>query len=145
MSGSNTFLFIEGAYYITIVIVYITILGLCIFKTDWIIDKLQLDKGYNDERFEFNIHRSTILKIVVMVIGGLLIADSFPLFCQQLLAYFQQSNTLVYKKFTDSPISKYIVFYLLKTFIGFFMLTCSRMIVNYIELKRKKADLETAV
>jgi hypothetical protein len=120
-----------------IVIAYGLTLYLTIFKTDWIIDKLGLDKGFQEEQFKINVHRSILLKIVVMIIGGILLIDSFPLLCKNLLTYFQQANQ--FRKFTDSPQSGYIVVYLLKTFIGYFMLTCSRMVVNLIELKSKKS------
>jgi hypothetical protein len=75
-----------------------------------------------------------------MVIGGVLIIDNFPIFCEQLLAYFRNIN--MYKSFVTSNEGRYIVFDFLKIFIGFFMLTCSRMIVNYIELKQRRAVLE---
>ena len=114
---------------------YAFIFRFCIFKTDWIIDKLKLDKGYEDDRFEFNIHRSTVLKIAVIIIGGLMFIDGFPLLCEQTVSYFHRINN--YKNFISSLEAKYIVIDFLKTFIGYFMLTCSRMIVNYIELKRK--------
>lgn len=119
-----------------IVIAYSLTLYLSIFKTDWVIDKLGLDKGFQEEQFKINVHRSVLLKIVIMIIGGILLIDSFPLLCKNLLTYFQQANQ--FRKFTDSPQSGYIVVYLLKTFIGYFMLTCSRMVVNLIELKSKK-------
>src|ERR1700744_6612590 len=47
--------------YVTITIcIYILVIRYSIFKTDWVIDKLKLDTGYEDERLEFNIHRSTL-------------------------------------------------------------------------------------
>ena len=126
----------EAVFYISLIIVYLLVFRYCIFYTDWVIDKLRLDQGFKDERLDFSMHRSNVLKVVVMVIGGLLLIDSFPLLCSQVMSYFKDAES--YRKFTDSREAKYIVIYLLKTFVGYFMLTCSRMIVNYIELKRKK-------
>ncbi len=131
----------EAVFYISVFIVYFLVFRYCIFYTDWIIDKLRLDQGFKDERLDLNMHRSSILKIVVMVIGGALLVDSFPLLCSQVISYFKEAES--YKKFTDSREAKYIIIYFLKTFIGYFMLTCSRMIVNYIELKRKKPITNT--
>jgi hypothetical protein len=126
------------------VVVYITItLGLsvlvlwyCLFKTDWIIDKLKLDNGFQDERFEFNIHRSTILKIIIIIMGGLFLIDSFPLLCKDFFDCFQKTDE--YGGYIKNPESTYVLLYFIKTLIGYFMLTCSRMIVNFIELKRKR-------
>jgi len=134
--GNNTGVLTEGLYMIGLILLYVQLFRYCIFKTDWIIDKLKLDQGFIDERFEFNIHRSTVLKISVIIIGGLLLISNIPLLLKDILAYTQQINN--YRRFTDSPQAKYIVVYLIEIFIGYFMLTCSRMIVNYIELKRKK-------
>ncbi len=130
---------------VIIALVYFYLFRLCIFKTDVIIDKLQLDAGYQDERFEFNIHRSTLLKIAVIVMGGVLIIDSVPLLLQQVLTYLQQSHAIAYNKFTDGPTAKYIVLYFIKTSIGVFMLTSSRLIVNVIELKRKSPAGESTI
>jgi hypothetical protein len=119
-----------------IAVVYLLTFYITIFKTDWIIDKLQLAEGFEDDRFEFNIHRSTLLKVIIMVTGGILLIDSFPLLCKNLISYIQLINQ--FRKFTDSPVAGFIIIYFLKTFIGYFMLTCSRMIVNFIEFKSKK-------
>jgi len=140
--GPDSFeLILALANFLFLIGIYILVFNYCIFKTDVIIEKLKLDKGYEDERFEFNIHRSTILKIAIIIIGGLLLVDSFPLLCEQTLSYFKRINN--YKSFASSIEAKYIVYYFIKTFIGFFMLTCSRMIVNYIELKRKNPITNT--
>jgi hypothetical protein len=135
-SDSLNIYLIEIAYFILEIAVFATVLYYCLFKTDWIIDKLKLDQGFQDERFELTMHRSTILKIAIMVIGGLLLIDSFPFLCKNLLECLQM--TTVYGGYAKNPNLFYVALYLIKSFIGYFLLTCSRMIVNFIELKRKK-------
>ena len=132
---SGKIFIIEIVYYIAVIALYGTVLGFCLFKTEFIIDKLKLDQGFSDERFEFNIHRSIILKISVMVVGALLMIDGIPLLIQNTFTAFQKSNT--YGGFWKNPSSPYLCIELARVFIGYFLLTCSRMIVNYIELKRK--------
>jgi hypothetical protein len=137
-TNGQSLLTLYGICYITVTIcIYILVIRYSIFKTDWIIDKLKLDAGFEDERLEFNIHRSTLLKIVIMVTGGWLMIDNFPAFCNQLLFYFQRQDQYG-GLFSKNPASGYLIVYSLKTFAGYFMLTCSRMIINFIELKRKK-------
>ena len=123
---------------IIIICVYVLVIRYSIFKTDWIIDKLKLDTGYEDERLEFNIHRSTLLKIVVMVTGGWLLIDNFPVFCNQALFYIQRQEQYE-GRFTQNPASGYLIAYFVKIVIGYFMLTCSRMIINFIEVRRRKS------
>jgi len=128
--------YIQAAYILSVIIIYGLVLYYCIFKTDSIINKLKLDKGYDDEHLEFNIHRSTILKIIIMVTGGLLITESFPLLCSHILNYAQMAKN--YNRIIDVPASKYILITSVQVFIGYFMLTCSRMIINFIERKRRE-------
>ncbi len=122
-------------YTISIIVIYGLVLYYSIFKTDWIIDKLKLDKGLEDERLEFNIHRSTILKIIIVVMGGLLLVEGLPRLFSDILGYAQAVKN--YNKITYAPEAKYILFTSVQIFIGYFMLTCSRMIVNFIERQRR--------
>ena len=140
--GSMSSFFMAIIYTVSIVVIYGLVLYYSIFKTDWIIDKLKLDQGFTDERFEFNIHRSTILKIVVMVMGGLLLIEGFPRLCENILAYVQTVKN--YNKISEVPSAKYILFTSIQIFIGYFMLTCSRMIVNFIERKRRGPIAESS-
>jgi hypothetical protein len=122
------FLFFTVGFYVLIVCYFI-------FKTDWLINKLHLDKGFTEEKFEIKIHRSTVLRIAVIVIGAVIIMDTLPLFCKQAFAYSQLTGPD--KGFKENPASGWIVLDLVKLFIGFFLLTSSRLVVNFIERKRK--------
>jgi len=135
-TGNIEVVLFQLGYYLTIIVIYGFMCWLSLFNTDWLIDKLKLDKGYQDERFDFTMHRSNILKVAVMVIGGLMLTNSFPWLCKYTFGYFEQIDDQ-YKRFKDSPQAALIICYFLQTVIGYFLLTCSRMVVNYIELKRK--------
>jgi hypothetical protein len=117
-----------GLFYIT--------LRYCLFKTDWIIDKLSLDKHFTEEKFDINIHRSTILSISVIVIGGLMFVDSLPVFCRQVFSYVRQKHS--FGRFGENPTTGWLIFYGAKTFIAYLLLTNSRLVVNFIERQRKK-------
>ncbi len=141
--GDNSYGTFVLGYYVMIVALYVSILRLCLFKTGLVIDKLKLDQGYDDERFEFNIHRSTILKVIVVVMGGLLIINNIPPLIEQVLAYFRFSHDVMYRNLADAPTAKFIAVYFIKTAIGVFMLTSSRLVVNLIELKRKRITTDS--
>lgn len=73
-----TLLWILGAF-VLIVLIYV----LLILKTDVIVDFLKLDKGFDDQRIEFgNFNSEKILKLAMIIIGGLLILDYLPVFLQ---------------------------------------------------------------
>lgn len=106
-----------------------------IFRTDSIIDKLKLDKGFSEQTLSLNIHRSSILSISIIVIGGILVADEVPNFCKLVFSYFEA------KRFTHlqiNPSTVYLIMSSVKLIIGVVLTTGQRQIVNLIELKRKQ-------
>lgn len=118
-----------------ILAVYVLVSYYLVFKSEFIIDKLKLDKGFNQEIIPLNIHRSTILSISVIVIGGLLVANEIPNLCRQLFSYFQE------KRITHgqtNPSISYSVLATAKIVVGLLLIGYQRQIVNFIEQKRKK-------
>lgn len=111
----------------------------CLFKTDFLIKKLRLDKGFEDETVEINIHRSSLLSIATIVIGGLMLADGLPLLVFYGFQYIQRDSA--YATFGRNPSSPWLVTNFLKIVIGYFMVADSRLIINFIERKRKKAQI----
>src|SRR5258708_1297538 len=63
-----------------------------IFKSELIINKLKLDKGFDQEMINLNIHRSVILSISIIVLGGLILVQEIPDFCWRLVSYFQEKE-----------------------------------------------------
>lgn len=128
--------------------VWILVLNLCIltiycvvayyfiFKTDLLIDKLKLDEGTHLETIPLNIHRSTVLSISIIVIGGLFLAEQIPNFFNQLITYYQNSQ-VANPSITDTGTS-YMVWTVVKIIIGLLLIGNHRQIVNFIELKRKQ-------
>ncbi len=106
-----------------------------IFKTDLLIEKLKLDKDMDPEPIPINVHRSTVLSISIIVVGGLLIVDSVPNLCRQLMVYFQESNDR-YRQ--ANPTVSYIVLNIVKIAMGFLLVAEQRRMVNFIERKRQK-------
>lgn len=108
--------------------IYIFILRVFVFKTAWLIDKLHLDKGFEEEKIDLNIQLVTILKVSTIVIGGLMFVDSLPQLCKQIFVFFQQKNM-----FNESPTSAWIIFHLIKTILGYLLMTNSKIVVEFIE------------
>jgi len=116
--------------------VYFAFFRLCFFKTNWIIDKLRLDQGFDDEIIGINLHRSTLLKIIITITGALIVADSLPYIFKYLISYFQESK-INYRGSAQISSTGWMIYYFVKFMFGLFFLTCSRIVVNFIELKRK--------
>ena len=89
---------------------------------------MHLDKGFQEDKLELNIQRSTVLTIAAIVIGGIIFVDSFPQFCLQVMRFIQQDNL-----FRESPTSGWIIFYLVKTILGYLLMTNSQFVVRFID------------
>jgi len=57
-----------------------------------------------------------------------MIADSFPQACRQIFMFCQQKNML-----NENPSSEWLIYYLVKTTIGYLLMTNSKSIVGFIE------------
>jgi len=61
-------------------------------KPDVIIRILKLDKGFDEERIQFeNLNAKSIIKLSSIIIGGLLIIDNIPTFFSHTLFAFKSS------------------------------------------------------
>ncbi|MEB0248914.1 hypothetical protein, partial [Mucilaginibacter sp. 10I4] len=108
---------------------------LCLFKTDWLIKSVQLNSEEDDKLLQLNIHRSQLVKIVVIILGGLMFLDGIPTLASNLLRFFEVNKDV---QFLKDPTFSWLVFAVLKVTIGYCMIVYSRWFVNFIELKRKK-------
>lgn len=139
--GDTTSTLIAILFTVVVLLVYLFILYGCLYKTDWIINKLALAEHFAEERFEINIHRSTVLRIAVIIIGALTFMEALPIFCRYLFNYLKESS--IYPIGLD-PDAGWMIYYFIEMFIGFFLMTSSRPVVNFIEMQRKKNPDTTA-
>lgn len=111
---------------------WFAIIYLFIFKTNFLITKLKLNKGFDQDIIPLNIHRSQILSICFIVIGGLLVANEMPNLVLQLFEYFREKNAGL-----RDPRISYSVLAISRVILGFLLIIYQRHIVNFIECKRK--------
>jgi len=109
-----------------------------IFKTDLIIDKLQLDKGFGEEFIQLNIHRTTILSIAIIIMGGLLIINELGNFCRQLFLYYQEVKLVKQNYLSKNPNISYSIISFIKIILGILLIIYQKQIVHFIEWRRKK-------
>jgi hypothetical protein len=135
---------ISGEYWISLgyistvlltMLLYILLAYATLFKTAWIIDKLKLDHDFPEEMLATNTPPSTVLKISITVIGGLMLINALPVLITQLILYWSYINhTDVY----IYPDSRSLIIPLIKLIIGILMIIYARLITNFIELRRRK-------
>jgi hypothetical protein len=118
-----------------ILAIYIGVSYCLIFKTQWIISKLQLERDFGNEPMELKLHRSTIISISIIVVGGVIIASEIPNFCRLLFIYLR-AKRMAYGR--TEPDFSYSILSAARILIGLLLLGNQRLIVNFIEAKRKK-------
>ena len=132
MRGERVFILMV----IALIAVYCFILWLFVFKTSWLIKKLHLEKGFEDEKIELNIQLSNILSIAIIVIGGIMIIDSLPQLCKQIFTFFQSKALWI-----QNPTTGWIILYFVEAILGYLLMTNSKQITEFIN-KRACSDKE---
>ncbi|MBP1672422.1 MAG: hypothetical protein H6Q25_237 [Bacteroidetes bacterium] len=73
--------------YIVLMILLVVLIKILLFNPNWLIDVFKLDQGFDEETLSFDIKNITIIRIAIIIIGGLLLIDTIPLFISNLVAY----------------------------------------------------------
>lgn len=128
--------------FIVVIGVYFLIFWYAIFRADSVVDKLRLETGFTETKFDINIHRSTILKIAVIVMGGLMFANVLPILCNDIFSYLRSTTANIVLRETTQ--SGWMIYYFVKLLVSLFMMTNSRLVVNFIEWRRKKSPAVNA-
>jgi hypothetical protein len=111
--------------------IYFIIIRLCLYKTNLIIDKLKLDKGFDTERIELNFDSTKVISIAIIVIGGYMLIQNIPILFKEFFIFFQQKVL-----FKDYPKSGWLIFYFFKAIIGYLLMTNSFRIAKFIDKQK---------
>lgn len=122
-------------------VLYLLVLRLLIFKTHVLVNKIITpEDNLEDEFVSFKIHRSTVLTICIIVIGGITLVDELPNLIRQIYVYKIETNN-----FNDSLSAgnfQFIILSVVKVLLGFYLIYNSRFLVNWIEKSRKNNDIK---
>ncbi len=106
---------------------YFIMLKILVFNSNWLIDKLKLDKGFQDEKLDLSITQKTVLTVATIVIGGLIFIDALPWLCREVFTTIQMKTV-----FREDPKFSLLIFYIIKALIGYLLMTNSKTVINYI-------------
>jgi magnesium-transporting ATPase (P-type) len=117
------------------VLLSIALFLILIFKSDFIIDKLGLDKGFDDDKLIFgDFKNEQIFKLSIILIGGFLIVDYFPRVLFEMINIFKtkSSSNSIYGHEVD-----YFGFIvgIVNIIIGLFFITNYKSIAAYLDKK----------
>lgn len=109
---------------------YFIVLKLLVFNPNWLIDKLKLDRGFQEEKLDLSITLKTVLTVATIVIGGLIFIDALPLLCREIFTSIQIKTV-----FREDPKFSLLIFYIIKALIGYLLMTNSKTVIKYIVKK----------
>ena len=115
--------------------VYILMMYYLIFRTNMIIDKLHLDRGFSQDSLTFNVSTTTIFTIAIIITGAFILITEIPDFCKFAISYFQE------KRIThglSTPRISNTVYSAVKIVLGLLLIGERKRIVMFIEQSRKK-------
>jgi hypothetical protein len=112
------FILVSGGYFL--------VFRYFILKTDWLIDKLKLDKGFEEENLDVKIDPKNILTLAVIVLGGFLFVHSIPILFSELFLFSQGKEI-----FSENPGSHWIILYGIETTIGFLLMINYKPVVEF--------------
>lgn len=118
-----------------IIAFYCLIIYQLLFKTNSILDKLKLDKGFNQEEFSFNLSNSLVLTIALIVIGGVILTEEIPNFCNNVFSYFQEKSLT---HGMTKPNYSYIIISAVKIILGLLIIGERKRIVEFVEKRQAK-------
>ena len=126
--------------FILIITYYFLIILLLLFRTNKVIDKLKLDKGFNQPEFSFEFSSSNILAIALIIIGGFILINEIPNLLRNIFSYYQdRSLSRGVAKVNYSS----IILPAVKIILGLLIIGERKRIVAFTErMHSKKADME---
>ena len=121
-------------------LVYSVVAYTMIFRSGWVMEKLKLLEKVPEDPIPLNIHRSTVVSIVILLLAIYLIAQAIPLLIRELTKWYQ------YAQFTKGFFNgmepfdfSMILVYAAEIILGLLMITYHRQLVNYVELQTRKS------
>lgn len=112
--------------------VYLLIAWLLIVKTDWVVTNIVRDDRLEADFTTFKIHRSIVLTITIIVIGGLTIIEEMPMIVKFIYKATFQSDYPTSREYDNLFVS------FVRILIGVYLVYFNKLIVNWIEKKRKE-------
>lgn len=122
--------------------VYVGIVYVLLFRTTWLITRLRLTDGVREELMQMKIHRSVIYTIAIIVSGIVILTFSIPSLIKGIYYWTQyidlRNRLLTLESFDYMS----IVIPLTEVLIGLLFIGNQRMIINFIESRKKQTVSE---
>lgn len=122
---------------------HLGIVYLLLFKTSYLISKLNLTAELSEEPLVVNLHRSSVYTIAIIVTGLIVLTFAIPNFVKEFYFLYEYNDSRE-RLFAPAPYEYSRLFTAIaEVFVGLLFLGNQRTLVNYIESKRRKATEES--
>ena len=121
--------------------IYCLVAYFLIFRTDWLIQKMQLLESVPEDPIPLNIHRSTVIGISLLVVAFYLIAQAIPQLVRGLTKWYQYNR--ITRGFSNAwePFDySTILVFAAEIIVGLLLIGYHRNFVSFIELKTRKLN-----
>jgi len=119
-----------------VMILLLLIIRVFLFKTDWLINLLELEKSFNQHKIDIAISKSTTLSIVVIIISAITFLQSLPVLVQELFQFSKQGERIF--NYLDTP---WIIYHFIRAVASYLAMTNSKPIVKWIIKNETEQDI----
>lgn len=134
-NGFNSDGFVAILIACIVLALYCFIVYLLVFRANYITEKLHLDKGFEAESFSMNLSTPDILSIALIVIGGVVLFNEIPNFCNNVFSFFQERSVRLGMTKTNYS---YMILPAVKIILALLLIGERKRIVAFAERRREK-------
>ncbi len=134
-ADSAVFIGIEALYFIIPVLFYLLVLRFLVLKTQNIINLLKLEKGLEETRIDITLPYHKVLRIVIILIGGIVLVTAIPNLVENLYSFITED-----RPFNSSPRATSLIIGVIQSIVGFLVMTNSDIVQRYINKKSGDAE-----
>lgn len=107
--------------------IYYFLIKYFLFKPQDIIDAFKLDQNFTEDEISANIQTNTVIRIAVIVLGGVLFLQTLPELFQMIIQTFQSKAV-----FREDPNIGMLVYTLVKVVLGYWMMSNSAQVMRML-------------
>lgn len=127
---------------IVVVLIVIALFVLLVQKADWLVDKLNLARGFDDARIDLgNPNKKTLIQLTILFIGGYLLVDHIPAALLGLINLFMTTvNQYEFNFFGQSNSSTQLIINLAAILVAYLLITNSHRLTLWLVRKSKSPE-----
>lgn len=133
--GTSEVIAFQILFLIVPVIFYLFVLRFLVLKSQSVIDLLKLEKGFEEAKIDISLSYNKILRIIIILIGGILLITAIPNLFENLYTFLRENLP-----FNASPRATSLIAGIFQSITGFLIMTNSDIVQQYINKKSGEAE-----